>query len=153
MTPKYLKTKLLSASEKEKGQSLLEMAFAAIVLLLLISGIVDLGRLFFTYIALREAAQEGAAFASVCPPDAINHPENGVKIANHVKTSSHFPVNLSLHDVQVIANFTSAPTPGAGLFVQVTYQNFHFITPLLNLVDGDVSAIAFDVALQFECPD
>lgn len=153
MTPQYLKSKSFSASEKEKGQSLLEMAFAAIVLLLLISGIVDLGRLFFTYIALREAAQEGAAYASVCPPDAINHPENGPKITDHVKTSSQFPVNLALPNIQVIANFTSAPTPGAGLFVQVVYQNFHFITPLLNLVDGNISAIAYDVSLQFECPD
>ncbi|HNB55288.1 MAG TPA: pilus assembly protein [Anaerolineales bacterium] len=153
MTPKYLKSKSLSASEKEKGQSLLEMAFAAIVLLLLISGIVDLGRLFFTYIALREAAQEGAAFASVCPPDAVNHPENGPKIRDHVKTSSQFPVDLALPNIQVIANFTSSPTPGAGLFVQVVYQNFHFITPILNLVDGNISAIAYDISLQFECPD
>jgi Flp pilus assembly protein TadG len=137
-------------SEKEKGQSLLEMAFAAIVLLLLISGIVDMGRVFFTYIALREAAQEGATFASICPPDVT---ENRQRIRNHVKTSSQFPVNLAAPNIQVASQFTTEATPGSGLWVQVTYQNFQFITPFLNLIDGNLTAIAHDVSLQFECPD
>ena len=34
-------------------------------LTLLVAGVIDIGRAFFTYIALRDAAQEGAAFASI----------------------------------------------------------------------------------------
>lgn len=150
MTPKYLKTKSLLTSEKEKGQSLLEMAFALIVLLLLLAGIVDLGRLFFTYIALREAAQEGAAFASVCPPNTI---ENKNLITDHVKTSSHFPVNLSSYKIIVSSTFTTQATPGSQIRVDVYYQDFQFIMPFLNLIDGNLQATAFDVSLVFECPD
>lgn len=151
MTQKILTPHLYPPSDKEKGQSLLEMAFAMIVLLLLLAGIVDLGRLFFTYIALREAAQEGAAYASICPPDAA-FPENGLKISNHVKTSSHFPVDLTSPNILVTSAFASSPTPGSQLYVEVTYQNFQFFMPILNLIDGDITARAVDVSLQFECP-
>jgi len=43
---------------QEKGQSLVEFAFGLVILMILISGIVDLGRAFFTYMALNDAAQE-----------------------------------------------------------------------------------------------
>ncbi|MCB9135966.1 MAG: pilus assembly protein [Anaerolineales bacterium] len=151
MYKSYINPPKLDGQEKEKGQSLMEMAFALIVLLLLLAGIVDLGRLFFTYIAIREAAQEGATYASICPPDATV-PENSEKIRDHVKTSSQFPVNLALPNILVVSAFTSTPTPGSQLYVTVTYTNFNFIMPILNLVDMNVSATAYDVALQFECP-
>jgi hypothetical protein len=141
-------------SRREKGQSLLEMAFAIIVLLFLLGGIIDLGRLFFTYIALRDAAQEGAAFASVCPPDP-GLPGNGQRITAHVKASSHFPVNLNAGNIQVISGFVAGESnaPGSGVYVSVTYFNFQFITPFIsNLVDGNFTAIAHDVSLQYECP-
>lgn len=142
---------LSQPESREKGQSLLEMAIAVIILLVLIAGIIDLGRLFFTYIAIREAAQEGAAFASICPPDGA---DNKLKIAGHVKNSSQFPVNLNSPNIFVSASFTEVPTPGSQVYVSVTYQNFQFITPFLsNLLDGDITADAHDVSLQFECPD
>ena len=49
----------------ESGQSLMELALSMTVLLILLAGVVDLGRAFFTYIALRDAAQEGASYAAV----------------------------------------------------------------------------------------
>ncbi|HSM24674.1 MAG TPA: TadE/TadG family type IV pilus assembly protein, partial [Anaerolineaceae bacterium] len=51
----------------EKGQSMVELAVAVVVLLILVSGVVDLGRVAFHYIAMRDAAQEAASYASVFP--------------------------------------------------------------------------------------
>ena len=51
----------------EKGQSLIELAVSLVILLILIAGIVDLGRLVFYYIAMRDAAQEGATYGSLNP--------------------------------------------------------------------------------------
>lgn len=152
MAQKFSKSEPFPSSNPEKGQSLIEMAVAVVILLLLLAGIVDLGRMFFTYIALREAAQEGAAYASICPPDS-DFPGNGEKISNHVKTSSHFPVNLSAPNIMVSSGFSSDPSPGSQVYVTVTYQNFNFIMPILNLIDGNFSATAYDVSLQYECPE
>ena len=39
---------------EEQGQSLVEMAVALVMLLLLVGGIVDIGRAYFTYMAMRD---------------------------------------------------------------------------------------------------
>lgn len=49
----------------EKGQSMVELAVGIIVLLILLAGIVDMGRMLFFYISLRDATQEGAVYGSV----------------------------------------------------------------------------------------
>ena len=49
-----------SRSNTERGQSLTEFAISLVFLLTLLAGIVDLGRMFFAYIIIRDAAQEGA---------------------------------------------------------------------------------------------
>ncbi|MEN4043139.1 MAG: pilus assembly protein [Anaerolineaceae bacterium] len=51
----------------EKGQALLELAVSLTVLLIMIAGVVDLGRMLFHYIAMRDAAQEAAAYGSINP--------------------------------------------------------------------------------------
>jgi len=51
----------------EKGQSWVELGLSITVLLLLLAGIVDLGSMFFNYMTMRDAAQEGASYASVFP--------------------------------------------------------------------------------------
>lgn len=150
MINKFFYSRNLQPNEKEKGQSLLEMAFSMIVLLMLLGGIVDFGRLFYTYIALREAAQEGAAYASICPPGDV---DNSQKIDAHVRASSQAPVDLTSYStIMVNAAFTSTPTPGSQLYVRVTYIDFHFIMPYLSMFHFNISATAYDVALQFECP-
>ncbi len=51
----------------EEGQSLLEMAFAAPILILLLIAVIDLARAFDAYIVLTNAAREGARFGSRDP--------------------------------------------------------------------------------------
>jgi hypothetical protein len=51
----------------EVGQSLMELAVSITVLFIILAGIVDLGRMFFHYIAMRDAAQEAASYGAIFP--------------------------------------------------------------------------------------
>jgi hypothetical protein len=59
--------KLLKRFHGEKGQALMELAVSLTVLLIMLAGIVDLGQMLFHYIAMRDAAQEAAAYGSINP--------------------------------------------------------------------------------------
>ena len=59
-------------NSREKGQSMVELALSITVLLVLLAGVVDLGNMFFQYMAMRDAAQEGASYASVYPGSCSN---------------------------------------------------------------------------------
>ncbi|MRR31684.1 pilus assembly protein [bacterium] len=56
---------LFSKHNSQKGQSLTEMAISMVILLILIAGIFDVGRAIFTYMSMRDAAQEGASYAAI----------------------------------------------------------------------------------------
>jgi Flp pilus assembly protein TadG len=55
---------------KEKGQSIVEMAFLLPILALLLAAVIDAGRAFDAYIVLTNAAREGARYGSFVRQDA-----------------------------------------------------------------------------------
>lgn len=127
----------------ERGQSLIEFAVGGVILLILLVGIVDLGHAFFTYIALRDAAQEGAVYGSICPRDAS-------AIEARVRSSSNTPVDLQ-NDPHIIVQchyITSGgetacggtvPAAGNGIRVRVIYNNFPITMPFLGTFIGTQS--------------
>ncbi len=56
----------------EKGQSLLELALVLVFLLILLAGVIDLGRMMYEYLTMRDAAQEGAGYGAVYPNDCAH---------------------------------------------------------------------------------
>lgn len=54
-------------SVRERGQSLVELAFAVPLLMLTLLGTLDLGRMYFDYIQLRSAVIDGALYAARNP--------------------------------------------------------------------------------------
>ena len=58
---------------KERGQSLVELAVSLVILLYLLSGAAEFGILFFQYVQLRDAAQEGALYGSMNPSTSSNY--------------------------------------------------------------------------------
>ncbi len=84
-------------SNKEKAQSLTELAISFTFLMLLLAGSVDLGRIFFTMIQLQDAAQEGAIYGS-------SDPTNTTEIKARVRATASNPIDLtntSTVDVEV----------------------------------------------------
>jgi Flp pilus assembly protein TadG len=49
------------------GQAMLELAVSVMVLLILVAGMIDLGRAIFYYLSMRDAAEEGMVYAVVYP--------------------------------------------------------------------------------------
>ncbi len=133
----------------EHGQSMVEFAFSAVFILLLLVGIVDLGRAFFAYMTLRDAAQEGALYGSTYPNDM-----EGVK--NRVRGTAKFPVdltdtvNVTIPDPEIIG----AACAGHSIKVQVIY-NFTITTPFLGAVVGSqtvpIKAMVTDTILRPPC--
>lgn len=66
------------------GQSLVEFSLMAIFVITLLMGVLDLGRVFFTYLALKDAAGEGAYFASAYPECATSGSKAGCVDGNNV---------------------------------------------------------------------
>jgi hypothetical protein len=63
---------------REEGQSLLEMTVGTVFLLIIVVILFEMGMLFYTYIALLNAAREGSVFASLHPdlaPGSDNYEE------------------------------------------------------------------------------
>jgi Flp pilus assembly protein TadG len=133
----------------EEGQSLTELALTMTFLLILLAGLVDVGRAFFTYIALRDAAQEGALFGSV-------DPDNCSYVANRVRINSNEWVNFSGVQVQCTTVPATNACAGDEIRVSVTYPNFPITMPFIGTLVGrqqiPISASIKDAILTPGCP-
>lgn len=56
-------------TDRDRGANLIEMALVMVLLLIMLAGVVDVGRAFYTYIAITNAAREGARYGSRFPFD------------------------------------------------------------------------------------
>ena len=136
--------------DQKQGQSLIELAIIFALILMLLGGVFDLGRAFFTYMALRDAAQEGASYASI-------DPSNSTEIVNRVRNSSHNPVDLTdTTEVQVNVTVAGPACMGTGVTVDVNYNNFPITFPFLSAVLGrttfPIHATVTDSVLRPPCP-
>jgi hypothetical protein len=92
-----------SSHRGERGQSLVELAISLTVMLLLLSGAVTFGMALFSYVAVRDAAGEGALYGSIKPYLDNNangkydsgEPVNGADICARVKAASNRPINMT----------------------------------------------------------
>ncbi len=60
---------LRNTDRRERGANLVEMAVVLPLLLMLLMGVADVGRAFYSYVTLTNAVREGARFASRFPYD------------------------------------------------------------------------------------
>jgi len=136
-------------TKREHGQSLLEFAGGVLILVILLSGLVDIGRIYISFIAIQEGSQEGALYGSVNATDTLG-------IISKVRTSSNSPVNLGdATTVSVSSSLTGLACAGNTIKVTVGY-NFEFITPLVDLVVGaqqiPLSVTTSSMILTPACP-
>jgi Flp pilus assembly protein TadG len=135
-------------SPSERGQSMVELAISFFVLLLLLAGITDIGRAFFTFSALRDAAQEGATYGSINPADTGG-------IIARVRGSSNDPIDLASPFITIGVKILGQPCIGNGIDVTVTYKGFQFIFPLMRTIAGtdtiDLSAHVTDEIIRPPC--
>jgi Flp pilus assembly protein TadG len=123
--------------ERRAGQSMIEFAFTLVIILILLVGLIDLGRAIFTYLALRDAAQEGASYASYNPPvDAITRGNIALRACNSstmVNSLCNDPVPAKR--AVTISELIGSACNGNGVRVSVTYTST-LVTPFLGALVG-----------------
>jgi hypothetical protein len=146
----------MKLNHAEKGQSLVELALTLIIILTLLAGAVDLGSAFFSYVAIRDAAQEGALYGSIFPTGAI---ESRVRGASGPPSppSPTKPKPVDLYDLTKVTVSVSAIPPCSGGEVIVTVKyTYTLIMPLISAIIGPtitLTASAKDTILQpSSCP-
>jgi len=144
----------------ERGQSLVEFAFSMTLLLTLVVGIVDCTRALFTYMALRDAVQEGALYGSTEPLDQNDYDGDGdltevnPRIEDRVRNSSDLVYSLG-SDVDVEVTMLSTACMGNGIRVRVQYDEFPLTMPFIGAIVGGqtiaISASATNTILRPAC--
>lgn len=139
-----MKKKMFIIKANEKGQSMIELAVSLVILLILISGIVDLGRITFYYIAMRDSAQEGASYGSIFPRDCdeiIKRVTTGAVDTSRVQVTVEINGNTCSKQCSFIVN--------TGDIIKVTVKdpNFPITMPLLGAFIGGQS-ISLETTIQ-----
>lgn len=132
----------------ERGQSLVEFAITLPILVLIMSGLMDLGRAYYTFIALEEAVAEAALYLAIspdCPDPGIltkcNNPNNALYRAvtsGNDEFGDIAPEWNIPYDAAAVAAGWDDPFPlgcssiGCTVLVQVTYD-FEILTPGMQL--------------------
>jgi uncharacterized membrane protein len=108
---------------KSRGQSLVEVALVLPVIVMMMLGLLDFGRAYYTIVALRDAADEGAAYAAGNPADI-----NGIR--RRATEASRMLVVIEESDVTV-----EAPTLAVGAPITVTVNfTLQLYTPFANAI-------------------
>ncbi len=124
----------------ESGQSLVEMTLGMIVLLILLLGVMDIGRLYFTIIALQNASAEGALYASAFPNCLDEHSPAPCSETDNVEyrvenQSLLGMVDWNAAEIKVFTEDPSGPKRGKSITVEVKY-NFRIFTPFITTIVG-----------------
>ncbi len=133
----------------ERGQSLVEFTLMVSIIMILMLGMLDLGRAFFTFLAMQDAAGEGASFAAVHPTwrtSADQADPNNVtyRVRNSAPTGTL--VDMSTAAVTV----TDDGTPAISELITVTLTaNYQLVTPFVGALVGsqNLSLTARSVAV------
>ncbi len=118
-----LKASQRPAASKEKGQSLVEMALILPLLLLLLMGVIDVGRALYAYTVVNDAAAEGIIYGTMFPTDRD-------AIITRARESADGYVTLDAATIDVQPNPIN-PVPGSLITVTVVYD-IQMITPIMD---------------------
>jgi Flp pilus assembly protein TadG len=158
---------------KERGQSLVELGISLLILLYLLSGAAEFGVLFFQFVQLRDAAQEGALYGSMNPwidstsgiyangkfDPSGSEPINQAGIEARVRAASNSPINLS-DTTKVTVTIAGTDTwlcEGHGIQVTAAYRHKIFMPFMAQMLGRtadpyiDLSATVTDTILTPLC--
>jgi Flp pilus assembly protein TadG len=138
-------------STRRRGLSIVETALAIPIFVLVLFGIVDVGRVLFAHMTLQHAVREAGRFAvtgRISPGTGGSHPRLDSIIQVVVDDSAPFPLTSS--DVQVSSaggGSGSAGGPGDRVTIAVSYP-VRLLTPLIGVFFPN-GAFVVDVATTF----
>lgn len=136
----------------ENGQSLVEMALGFVLFLVVVLGVLDLGRLFFIYVAMEDSAGEAALYLAIngdCPlacdhADAdctgyadtskCDDPNNAMYRAQHAFDN----LRIDWSTVTIEHQFLPATEDSEAMVEVALEYPFRLLTPIItDIVGGD----------------
>jgi len=114
--PRFRRT----GGRRERGQSLVELSLLLPLLLILVLGAIDFGRVYFSYVTVTNGARTGAEYAAVRPANAID--TAGIEAAVLEETSS-------LSSTPTVSSTTGSDGDG-NLYAKVTVR--HNFSPIFQ---------------------
>lgn len=128
--------------DNQRGANLIEFAFSAMVLLLLIAGTVDFGGAFQNYVILTNAAREGARTASRLPCTSSNRAAYKSAVVNAATAEAALSnISVAVADVSYTPNLASTcPTAGNTVTVSVRHTYTTQVASLIGV--GSINLVA-----------
>lgn len=140
----------------QRGQSLVEFSLTAVVLLLIVSGLLDLGRLYFAYVALEDAAGEAALFLALNPycENSSSLGPTGVDCTNPNNAEWRaLNATSGVVDNTQLTVITDIPFVGIGQQVRVSVQfPYRFATPFISQIATGVVLTGYATQTIIQMP-
>jgi hypothetical protein len=134
--------KIIGSEPREDGQSMVELALTLTLLLILLAGTIDFGRAFFTWIEMRDAAQEGATYGSFCPDKS--------------KITARVDANLNkIYTYHIDPIIPAYPAPGDSITVNVETKlplAMPFLSTVIQTDTIAIHATIIDTIINTSCP-
>ncbi len=138
---------------KERGQSMVELALFITVLMVVLAGTIDMGRAFYTWLGMRDAAQEGASYGSI---DPTNITEINTRIARNLDqliAPSDYDVYVTVFGPSCLSKDNSVNNT---IKVTIDYPEFPLTMPFLGTILGKqtlaIHATIEDTIVSPMCP-
>ena len=126
------------ALRSERGAEIVEMALVLPIFLILIGGIADIARLFFSFEIVTNAAREGARLASLPGYDLNNYQAVRNRVSSYLASTNASGTATTVVNTVPVGIAVIGGTPRAsGIRVTVTYtHNFLFLGRMFGLING-----------------
>lgn len=154
------KASIMRSVVRARGQGLVELSISLMLMLILLAGVIDLGRMFFIYVELMEAAQEGAAYGSIARDYEEQVSSVIIRVEERTRMSANRPIDLE-GDPNVEIEVNLLDLNGSGEWceenrvqVGVRYTT-PITTPFLGAILGkqtiEIPAVIEDTILRPPC--
>lgn len=125
----------------EKGQSIVELALILPIIIVILFGILEFGRIFHSYLVITHAAREGARVGAVGRPDS--------EIVERIREAAPLPqADTNLHITKIEPD-SDARISGLPLTVEVAYD-VYLVTPLFSEVLPNPVTLTARVVMRLE---
>ncbi len=126
--------------ERERGQSLVELMLSLTLLLTVLVGVLDLGRAYMTYLALQNAAGEGALYGAIHPTwvTSCTTGQFGCStiydnIVARVRGEAPGGQAVNWNAANIAVTTDGSTRPGHPITVTISYQ-YQLFTPILSRI-------------------
>jgi hypothetical protein len=141
-------------TQGERGQALVELAISLVLLLILISGLVDVGRGVIQYMAIRDAVQDGIVYGSINPSHCVQIRE---RVQSNLEGLGLFTVDVMIDGVTCETLTPEEICAGREIIVTAAQDDFVVWMPFFGALFPDnhlpLSATERGEVLRPACPD